>query len=180
MVIYRFVFHCGGLWGDGVWFYEEPRLIRPDQQGANWHLVHVCSISHGSSHRFVLERWALVVKCQRKRSKKTQSDELHGLFHNTEYRGLNNNSEIFSRPSTSLSNVLKCLLLCVLGRWVEDHEVVHNIMFNTTTNSKVLYKQALKRSEWWDNGALPLWITAQNQVSNWSGQLVSEGKMVGW
>lgn len=37
-------------------------------------------------------------------------------------------------------------------------------MFNTTTNSKVLYKQALKRSEWWDNGALPLWITAQNQV----------------
>lgn len=47
---------------------------------------------------------------------------------------------------------------------MEDHEVVHNIMFNATTNSKVLYKQALKRSEWWDNGALPLWITAQNQV----------------
>lgn len=54
--------------------------------------------------------------------------------------------------------------LCTIGRWVEDHEVVHNIMYNATTNSKVLYKQALKRSEWWDNGALPLWITAQNQV----------------
>lgn len=37
-------------------------------------------------------------------------------------------------------------------------------MFNATTNSKILYKQALKRSEWWDNGVLPLWITAQNQV----------------
>lgn len=47
---------------------------------------------------------------------------------------------------------------------MEDHEVVHNIMYNTATNSKVLYKQALKRSEWWDNGVLPLWITAQNQV----------------
>lgn len=55
---------------------------------------------------------------------------------------------------------------------MEDHEVVHNIMFNAKTNSKVLYKQALKRSEWWDNGALPLWITAQNQVSD-------KGKMIG-
>lgn len=62
------------------------------------------------------------------------------------------------------SCALKRLLHCALGRWVEDHGVVHNIMFNATTNSKVLYKQALKRSEWWDNGALPLWITAQNQV----------------
>ncbi|XP_068179816.1 ectonucleotide pyrophosphatase/phosphodiesterase family member 7 [Antennarius striatus] len=51
----------------------------------------------------------------------------------------------------------------ITGRWVEDHEVVHNIMFDAKTNLKVPYKQTLKRSEWWDNGALPLWITAQNQ-----------------
>lgn len=55
---------------------------------------------------------------------------------------------------------------CMLGRWVEDHEVVHNIMFNTTTNEKVFYKKTLTRSEWWDNGVLPLWITAQNQVND--------------
>lgn len=58
------------------------------------------------------------------------------------------------------------LSFCMLGRWVEDHEVVHNIMFNTTTNEKVFYKKALNRSEWWDNGVLPLWITAQNQVND--------------
>lgn len=53
----------------------------------------------------------------------------------------------------------------ILGRWIEDHEVVHNLMYNTTTNVKIPYKQTLKRSEWWDNGVLPLWITAQNQAS---------------
>ncbi|KAK2909645.1 ectonucleotide pyrophosphatase/phosphodiesterase family member 7 [Channa argus] len=51
----------------------------------------------------------------------------------------------------------------ITGRWVEDHEVVHNMMFNTTTNQKVPHKETLKRSEWWDNGVLPLWITAQDQ-----------------
>lgn len=48
---------------------------------------------------------------------------------------------------------------------MEDHEVVHNLMFDQETNLKVPHKETLKRSEWWDNGALPLWITAQNQVS---------------
>lgn len=38
-------------------------------------------------------------------------------------------------------------------------------MFNETTNLKVSFKETLKRSEWWDNGVLPLWITAQNQAS---------------
>jgi len=51
----------------------------------------------------------------------------------------------------------------ITGRWVEDHGVVHNMMYNATTNGKVGHKATLKRSEWWDNGALPLWITAQNQ-----------------
>nr|XP_015805091.2 ectonucleotide pyrophosphatase/phosphodiesterase family member 7 [Nothobranchius furzeri] len=51
----------------------------------------------------------------------------------------------------------------ITGRWVEDHEVVHNMMFNVTTNQKLPHKETMKRSEWWDNGVLPLWITAQNQ-----------------
>ncbi|XP_071390646.1 ectonucleotide pyrophosphatase/phosphodiesterase family member 7 [Centroberyx affinis] len=73
----------------------------------------------------------------------------------------------------------------VTGRWIEDHGVVHNMMFNTTTNLKIPHKRALKKSEWWDNGALPLWITAQNQglktasffypggAANYSGQAVN-------
>ncbi|XP_060722123.1 ectonucleotide pyrophosphatase/phosphodiesterase family member 7 [Tachysurus vachellii] len=51
----------------------------------------------------------------------------------------------------------------ITGRWIEDHGVVHNLMFNSTTLLKLTHKNTLKRSEWWDNGALPLWITAQNQ-----------------
>ncbi|XP_077455013.1 ectonucleotide pyrophosphatase/phosphodiesterase family member 7 [Stigmatopora argus] len=51
----------------------------------------------------------------------------------------------------------------ITGRWVEDHEVVHNMMFNATTNQKVPHKETMRRSEWWDNGVLPLWITAQKQ-----------------
>ncbi|KAK5604847.1 hypothetical protein CRENBAI_008933 [Crenichthys baileyi] len=67
----------------------------------------------------------------------------------------------------------------ITGRWVEDHEVVHNLMFNTTTNLKVPYKQTLTRSEWWDNGVLPLWITAQNQASGitYRGQKVNRVRM---
>ncbi|XP_042280404.1 ectonucleotide pyrophosphatase/phosphodiesterase family member 7 [Thunnus maccoyii] len=73
----------------------------------------------------------------------------------------------------------------ITGRWVEDHEVVHNLMFNSETNLKVPIKQTMTRSEWWDNGALPLWITAQNQGlktasfyypgggANYSGQAVN-------
>uniref|UniRef100_A0A4W5KLJ5 Zgc:153896 n=1 Tax=Hucho hucho TaxID=62062 RepID=A0A4W5KLJ5_9TELE len=60
----------------------------------------------------------------------------------------------------------------ITGRWIEDHGVVHNMMFNSTTHQKVGHKATLKRSEWWDNGALPLWITAQNQVRN-CGQCVN-------
>ncbi|XP_062858474.1 ectonucleotide pyrophosphatase/phosphodiesterase family member 7 [Trichomycterus rosablanca] len=51
----------------------------------------------------------------------------------------------------------------ITGRWIEDHGVVHNMMFNSTTLLKLTHKATLKRSKWWDNGALPLWITAQNQ-----------------
>uniref|UniRef100_W5KGA4 Zgc:153896 n=1 Tax=Astyanax mexicanus TaxID=7994 RepID=W5KGA4_ASTMX len=72
----------------------------------------------------------------------------------------------------------------ITGRWIEDHGVVHNMMFNSTSLLKLTHKATLKRSEWWDNGALPLWITAQNQGlktasffypgggANYSGQAV--------
>lgn len=62
--------------------------------------------------------------------------------------------------------VLKWFVLFPAGRWIEDHGVVHNMMFNSTTLLKLTHKATLKRSEWWDNGVLPLWITAQNQVGN--------------
>uniref|UniRef100_A0A8C9XD64 Zgc:153896 n=1 Tax=Sander lucioperca TaxID=283035 RepID=A0A8C9XD64_SANLU len=72
----------------------------------------------------------------------------------------------------------------ITGRWVEDHEVVHNMMFDPKTNLKLPHKLTLKQSKWWDNGVLPLWITAQNQglktasfyfpggAANYSGQVV--------
>ncbi|KAL4624503.1 ectonucleotide pyrophosphatase/phosphodiesterase family member 7-like [Arapaima gigas] len=73
----------------------------------------------------------------------------------------------------------------ITGRWIEDHGVVHNIMFNTTTKEKIFHKETQNCSEWWDNGAMPLWITAQNQGlktasfhypgggANYSGQAVN-------
>lgn len=56
-------------------------------------------------------------------------------------------------------------MFALVGRWIEDHGVVHNMKFNTTTFLKIPHKDTLKISEWWDNGALPLWITAQKQVN---------------
>lgn len=38
------------------------------------------------------------------------------------------------------------------------------MMYNTTDNTKINHKITMTKSEWWDNGPLPLWITAQNQV----------------
>ncbi|KAG7475169.1 ectonucleotide pyrophosphatase/phosphodiesterase family member 7-like [Solea senegalensis] len=73
----------------------------------------------------------------------------------------------------------------ITGRWVEDHEVVHNMMYDAKTNLKLPHKVTLSKSKWWDNGVLPLWITAQNQGlktasfyfpgggANYSGQAVN-------
>ncbi|XP_006015647.1 ectonucleotide pyrophosphatase/phosphodiesterase family member 7-like [Alligator sinensis] len=51
----------------------------------------------------------------------------------------------------------------ITGRWIEDHGVIHNLMFNTETLKKFSHKETQNKTEWWDNGVLPLWITAQNQ-----------------
>ncbi|XP_076996433.1 ectonucleotide pyrophosphatase/phosphodiesterase family member 7-like [Tamandua tetradactyla] len=51
----------------------------------------------------------------------------------------------------------------ISGRWIEDHGVIHNMMFDTETLWKHSYKATQNKTEWWDNGVLPLWITAQRQ-----------------
>uniref|UniRef100_A0A8D0LB29 Ectonucleotide pyrophosphatase/phosphodiesterase family member 7-like n=1 Tax=Sphenodon punctatus TaxID=8508 RepID=A0A8D0LB29_SPHPU len=51
----------------------------------------------------------------------------------------------------------------ITGRWIEDHGVIHNMMFNPETLKKYGHKETQNKTEWWDNGVLPLWITAQNQ-----------------
>lgn len=50
------------------------------------------------------------------------------------------------------------------GRYIENHGVIHNMWFNTTTGKKQPYYQTQFVNEWWDNGTLPIWITAQRQV----------------
>ncbi|XP_037544608.1 ectonucleotide pyrophosphatase/phosphodiesterase family member 7 [Nematolebias whitei] len=49
------------------------------------------------------------------------------------------------------------------GRYIENHGVIHNMWFNTTTSVKKPYYQTQFVNEWWDNGSLPIWITAQRQ-----------------
>ncbi|KAM9391632.1 ectonucleotide pyrophosphatase/phosphodiesterase family member 7-like [Pholidichthys leucotaenia] len=49
------------------------------------------------------------------------------------------------------------------GRYIENHGVIHNMWFNTTTGEKKPYYQTQFVNEWWDNGTLPIWITAQRQ-----------------
>jgi len=36
--------------------------------------------------------------------------------------------------------------------------------FNTTSNVKKPYYPTQFQNDWWDNGSLPIWITAQRQV----------------
>ncbi|KAI1896635.1 hypothetical protein AGOR_G00096800 [Albula goreensis] len=49
------------------------------------------------------------------------------------------------------------------GRYIESHGVIHNIWFNTTTQEKKQYYMTQFVDEYWDNGSLPIWITAQRQ-----------------
>ncbi|XP_068118634.1 ectonucleotide pyrophosphatase/phosphodiesterase family member 7-like [Hyperolius riggenbachi] len=56
-----------------------------------------------------------------------------------------------------------CHFTLVTGKYIENHGVIHNMFFNTTTLQKVQYLGTQGISEWWDNGTLPIWITAQRQ-----------------
>ncbi|XP_037363536.1 ectonucleotide pyrophosphatase/phosphodiesterase family member 7-like [Talpa occidentalis] len=51
----------------------------------------------------------------------------------------------------------------ITGRWIEDHGVIHNMMFDAEKGWKLDFKTTQNKTEWWDNGVLPLWITAQRQ-----------------
>ncbi|XP_032900492.1 ectonucleotide pyrophosphatase/phosphodiesterase family member 7 [Amblyraja radiata] len=51
----------------------------------------------------------------------------------------------------------------VTGRYIESHGVIHNMWFNTTSGLKKPYYQTQGVNDYWDNGTLPIWITAQRQ-----------------
>ena len=50
------------------------------------------------------------------------------------------------------------------GKYIENHGVVHNMFYNTTSKVKLPYHATLGIQRWWDNGSVPIWITAQRQV----------------
>ncbi|NXC19597.1 ENPP7 phosphodiesterase, partial [Corythaeola cristata] len=52
------------------------------------------------------------------------------------------------------------------GRYLEKHEVIHNVWFNTSMGQKLPYHSTQGVDGWWDNGSLPLWIAAQRQASS--------------
>nr|XP_057918638.1 ectonucleotide pyrophosphatase/phosphodiesterase family member 7 [Doryrhamphus excisus] len=51
----------------------------------------------------------------------------------------------------------------ITGRYVENHGVIHNMWFNTSTQEKKQYYMTQFVDSYWDNGSLPIWITAQRQ-----------------
>ncbi|XP_036852736.1 ectonucleotide pyrophosphatase/phosphodiesterase family member 7 [Manis javanica] len=56
-----------------------------------------------------------------------------------------------------------CHFTLVTGKYIENHGVVHNMFYNTTTKVKLPYHATLGIERWWDNGSVPIWITAQRQ-----------------
>ncbi|XP_007462451.1 PREDICTED: ectonucleotide pyrophosphatase/phosphodiesterase family member 7 [Lipotes vexillifer] len=56
-----------------------------------------------------------------------------------------------------------CHFTLVTGKYIEHHGVVHNMFYNTSSKVKLPYHATLGVQRWWDNGSLPIWITAQRQ-----------------
>ncbi|XP_077184277.1 ectonucleotide pyrophosphatase/phosphodiesterase family member 7 [Paroedura picta] len=56
-----------------------------------------------------------------------------------------------------------CHFSLLTGKYIENHGVIHNMWFNTSTGQKLPYYNTQGVSSWWDNGSLPIWITAQRQ-----------------
>lgn len=56
-----------------------------------------------------------------------------------------------------------CHFTLVTGKYVENHGVVHNMFYNTSSKVKLPYHATLGVQRWWDNGSVPIWITAQRQ-----------------
>ncbi|NXE41942.1 ENPP7 phosphodiesterase, partial [Ptilorrhoa leucosticta] len=80
-------------------------------------------------------------------------------------------------PFVTLTN--PCHYTLLTGRYVENHGVIHNMWFNTTTGVKLPYYITQGISSWWDNGSLPIWITAQRQASEFMECLHSQGLKTG-
>ncbi|XP_030317966.1 ectonucleotide pyrophosphatase/phosphodiesterase family member 7 [Calypte anna] len=56
-----------------------------------------------------------------------------------------------------------CHFTLLTGRYLENHGVIHNMWFDTKTGVKLPYYSTQGVDSWWDNGSLPIWITAQRQ-----------------
>ncbi|XP_013799965.2 ectonucleotide pyrophosphatase/phosphodiesterase family member 7 [Apteryx mantelli] len=56
-----------------------------------------------------------------------------------------------------------CHFTLLTGKYIENHGVIHNMLFNTSTGQKLPYYGTQGVASWWDNGSLPIWITAQRQ-----------------
>lgn len=64
------------------------------------------------------------------------------------------------------------------GKYVENHGVVHNMFYNTSSRLKLPYYTTLGIQSWWDNGSVPIWVTAQRQVQPCTEHLA--GPRQGW
>ncbi|EHB01021.1 Ectonucleotide pyrophosphatase/phosphodiesterase family member 7 [Heterocephalus glaber] len=56
-----------------------------------------------------------------------------------------------------------CHFTLVTGKYVENHGVVHNMFYNVSTKVKLPYYTTPGIQSWWDNGSVPIWMTAQRQ-----------------
>ncbi|NXF89097.1 ENPP7 phosphodiesterase, partial [Eubucco bourcierii] len=72
-----------------------------------------------------------------------------------------------------------CHFTLLTGRYLESHGVIHNMWFNTSTGQKLPYWSTQGVDSWWDNGSLPIWITAQRQASGFLQCLHSQGLKTG-
>ncbi|NXN97371.1 ENPP7 phosphodiesterase, partial [Rhinopomastus cyanomelas] len=72
-----------------------------------------------------------------------------------------------------------CHFTLLTGRYLENHGVIHNMWFDTRTGVKLPYYFTQNISSWWDNGSLPIWITAQRQASQFTHCLHQQGLRTG-
>ncbi|NXY47592.1 ENPP7 phosphodiesterase, partial [Ceuthmochares aereus] len=72
-----------------------------------------------------------------------------------------------------------CHFTLLTGEYLENHGVIHNMFFNTSTGEKLPYYYTQGVDRWWDNGSLPIWITAQRQARELMKCLYSQGLKTG-
>jgi hypothetical protein len=67
------------------------------------------------------------------------------------------------RPG-SLPGSRSAILCPTSGKYIENHGVVHNMFYSTTTKVMLPYYYHTGIQKRWDSGSVPIWITAQRQV----------------